>query len=427
MWHRTSSNMTCVLCSIAEVTAVKLHAAVGHSGKVIAKVPKERMRLGRRTFTFLHQWCHSSFAVSTGEASGTLQRKQIRTRLYDLYHSMAKEELGVKPVSFSHFMKFMQDGYVDETLESCCCGGCVEGWLAIDMMKDFVLDTQYGFANRKELEKELERVHVFMKGDYRWQHLADSSTEAYHCINHALGCDCVALCVACDHGHVNTCLECNRWGGVVADVRKQVDETFRLKQQELLQEENIESKAEELNALLESQHQHINMIDQEFNRYRAHLVRKHKASAGQMEMMSLVDTDTIMLFMDYKQKVLPRKSKEGQSETFGKKGKSLCGLAFVFKVPSEFVGEIPKAIDREGDFAIMYIRIAADCSDQDFWQSVQTFEIGMRLFHEAFPWSRAALMYTDGAGTFRSFAFELMMAEVSAAWCGHSSTCPLAA
>ena len=113
------------------------------------------------------------------------------------------------------------------------------------------------------------------------------------------------------------------------------------------------------------------MLADEFGRYRAHIVRKHKASAGQLDMLSQVTSDRIMIFCDYKQKVLPRKWREAQSETFGKKGKSLCGVAVVFKLPPGFEGEVPKGIDREGDFAISYTRAEAHLHDHTTRQQKQ--------------------------------------------------------
>ena len=157
------------------------------------------------------------------------------------------------------------------------------------------------------------------------------------------------------------------------------------------------------------------MIDDEFGRYRAHIVRKHKASAGQLDMLSQVTSDRIMIFCDYKQKVLPRKWREAQSETFGKKGKSLCGVAVVFKLPPGFEGEVPKGIDREGDFAISYTRVACDDSDQDYIHSVQCFDTAIQLFKKQYPWVKEGLLYTDGAGNFRSLTFEIKMAQAAAA------------
>ena len=122
-----------------------------------------------------------------------------------------------------------------------------------------------------------------------------------------------------------------------------------------------------------------------------------------------------LIFADYKQKVLPAKHKEAQSESFGKKGKSLFGMAAVMKLPDNYDGPIPKDISREGDYVIAYIRIAADDSDQDFSHSVQCCDVGLQHLKKAYPWLDEVLLYTDGAGNFRSTSFQLQMTAASAA------------
>ena len=206
-------------CKPYQCTAAKLHAADKIAGVPAEKIKHERFRLGGRAFSFLHQWCHSSFAVSASDASShRWKRLQIRARLYPLYKEMAEQE-GVKAVSKDKFNKFMTEGFMDETVETCCCAGCVDGWLAMDMMEEMILDTAtYDFPDRKILAKRVGEVREFMAGEYRWKHLSESSCESMHCMSHALSCDCSNLSEVCDHAHVNTCLECNKWGGLVLEV-----------------------------------------------------------------------------------------------------------------------------------------------------------------------------------------------------------------
>ena len=62
----------------------------------------------------------------------------------------------------------------------------------------------------------------FMKGEYGWRHLAESSKEAQHCMQHALGCGTDALCVKCDHQHHNTCVQCNAYPALVMELEKHI-------------------------------------------------------------------------------------------------------------------------------------------------------------------------------------------------------------
>jgi hypothetical protein len=54
------------------------------------------------------------------------------------------------------------------------------------MLQDFVSDPQYGFKDWKVLAKSVVAIREFLKGDYRWKHLRESSAEAMHCMHYAL-------------------------------------------------------------------------------------------------------------------------------------------------------------------------------------------------------------------------------------------------
>ena len=156
---------------------------------------------------------------------------------------------------------------------------------------------------------------------------------------------------------------------------------------------------------------HIAMLEAEVTRYQGHLVRKHKASSGQMDLLSRVTAQRALFFIDYKMKVLPAENKEAQTKIFGKKGKSLFGMVAMFQLPDGYDGEVPDGIDIEGDYAIAYFRVCADDADQDFVHSIQVFEQCCKYFKKQYPWVTEAMLYSDGAGNFRSLSFEFLMAE----------------
>jgi hypothetical protein len=131
--------------SAYEVTAAKLQDANAMAGQTVAKKTFQRMRLGGRTFAFMHQWCRSLFAVTAGDVSSkNRKRLEIRARLHKRYKAMADAE-GVRAVKIDCFNKHMKDGFEDEKIESCCCGGCCEGWTALSMLRDFVSDADNQF------------------------------------------------------------------------------------------------------------------------------------------------------------------------------------------------------------------------------------------------------------------------------------------
>ena len=458
--------VTCDLFNVKprDVTAAKIHDADAMAGQPFEKPVLQRMRLSPRTFAFLHSWCRSSFAVTAGDASSAkLKRLEIQARLYKRYVAMAESELGVNPVSQDCFNKHMQDGFEDDTVESCCCGGCCDGWAALSMLKDFIEDPAYEFPDRKGLSKQVDQIGEFLKSDYRWKHLRESSKEAMHCMQHALCCSCASLCQACEHEHVNTCVECNQLpillAALIAHTREWTDRQLEMIQtryqsklwqgwhsrndhtihglparmiygsQEWLgwcedgkptgwdcpEVVPVEQQVESMLRLRESMLEHIQLLEGELHRYRAHLVRKHKASQGRMDLLSQVSDTRALVFIDYKQKVLPAENREAQSKSFGKKGKSLFGMVAMFKLQEGFQGEIPDGIDIDGDYAISYFKAYCDDADQDYSHSVQCTEIGCKYLKKQYPWLMEILLYSDGAGNFRSLSYELLMAKTVAA------------
>eukprot|EP00656_Telonema_subtile_P021542 TRINITY_DN2257_c0_g3_i2.p1 TRINITY_DN2257_c0_g3~~TRINITY_DN2257_c0_g3_i2.p1 ORF type:complete len:1156 (-),score=187.26 TRINITY_DN2257_c0_g3_i2:70-3537(-) len=397
------------------VTAARLHDANAMTGQQLRTSTYERMRLSPQTFAFLHQWNRSSFAVTAGDASSNnYVRLEIRERLYDRYKVMAEQELGVKPVSRDCFNRSMKDGFADETVDTCCCGGCCDGWAALSMVQDFASDPQYNFKEWKQLVKRVEAIQEFLKGDYRWKHLQESSVEAMHCMRHALGSEsCPRLRETCEHTHMNTCLECNMLPSLFHDLRNHTHD-WAAQKLRLLVTPSAPEQIEEVVVLEQSMLAHLDMLQGEIHRYQAHLVRKHKASQGQMDLLSQITATRVLTFIDYKQKVLPAENKEAQSKTFGKKGKSLFGMVNMFHMPEDFAGELPEGVDMDGDYAISYFRACADDADQDFAHSVQCFEIGCKFLKKNYPWLEELMLYSDGAGNFRSLSFQFAMVEAAA-------------
>jgi hypothetical protein len=112
-------------------------------------------------------------------------------------------------------------------------------------------------------------------------------------------------------------------------------------------------------------------------------------------------------------KPLSREQMEPQANNFGKRGKSLFGLACLFKLPSTWEGAIPEGCGREGDFLVYYVRVACDDSDQGFWHSVQVFTLALKLLKQEVPFITGGPLFSDGATNFKTLAFLLMLPEIS--------------
>jgi len=204
------------------------------------KVLHERCRWDPRKFAYLSQWTQSIYAVKVGDASSdNLQRLQIRARLYPLYveyNNCGME--GVDAASEDKFNKFMSQGFADTSEETCCCGQCVDGFLAMSNLQEFIEDVNIGLIEVKERCKQVDEIRRFMNTDFRWKHLQHESVIATHCMKHALanharcqlsGCNhdhnnCAEHCYGqrCQHDHTNSCAECLQWDTLVCAVREEI-------------------------------------------------------------------------------------------------------------------------------------------------------------------------------------------------------------
>ena len=138
-------------------------------------------------------------------------RQDIRARLHLEYCKLARAALpDQEPASESQFyIEMGAEEFMDQTSESCCCGQCIEGWMHLNLMKDFIMDPANGVTDAKATTSKVDEIKQFLSYDYRWKHLEDSSEISTHCCNHALASpeSCYTNC--CAHEHKNTCVECN--------------------------------------------------------------------------------------------------------------------------------------------------------------------------------------------------------------------------
>ena len=397
-----------------EVHAAKLHAAEGHAGVQIERMKHSRFSMDPQKFSFLHQWTRSKYAVTGGDA-GTDDhiRNDIRLRLYKMYKKHALIEMpDKKPASMSKFYEEMGDGFCDQHSESCCCGQCIEGWTHISMMKEFVLDSSNGLDDFEAKAKRVSEIKKFLDYDFRWKHLQDSSTISTHCCNHALASPDACFNNVCDHDHENTCTECNMWAVLVAQIRAELSERVQevggLAGERPLTQECMEALNQKIMDL-ECRLLHVDLLDNEYHRYVSHIVRKHRSSRAQLLKLAEQGEREMFLTMDYKCKPLSRKNREGQGESFGKRGRSLAGIAAAFTVPHDWAGPLPKDTEREGDLIIVHVRVCADDADQSVWHSLQTFTTAILHVKAAYPWIESANLYTDGAVNFKSLLFLLSL------------------
>ena len=594
-----------------EVHAAKLHAAEGNAGVQLERLRHERFSMDPQKFAFLHQWARSDFASTDSDASGdsVKQRVDIRARLFDQYLVFARKALpNMKPVGMTKFYEEMGDGFMDQDSENCCCGQCVQGWQHLAMMEDFILDLDNPLTHRVQLQQKLKAIRKFLDYDFRFKHLADSSTIVTHCMNHALSSHEDSYCNHCTHEHTNSCTECNMWHSLMEEVKAQITAvppppaaapipppiamplsteaasiatstpiplsteaapipsptpvplsteaapipSFTVAATASIPSSSpmplsteaapipsstpmppsteaafipssspmppstaaapipsstrmplsteaasipsstrmppcteaasipsstavplsteaapipsptpmplsteaasipsptpipsstaaasipsltvtatasipttavspstasapippsVDATQVEAQDDIECKLAHLQLLDDEYHRYVAHLVRKHRSSKAQTLIVSEQEGDEGFFWIDYKAKPLSNKHRESQGESFGKKGMSLFGFAAMFKIPFDWSGPLPEDCEREGDMIIVHIRVCCDDSDQSVWHSAQVLTTALLLFRAQYPWVTHGSLYTDGATNFKSLLFPLL-------------------
>ena len=417
-------------CTEKAVCKSRLYAADGGAGTHPVRLNHRRMRVDPQKFAYMRGWCRSSFAGKEGDpSSNDIQLQKIAARLYPEYCRMARKEMPTKaPMSSTEFYLFLKTGgFVNQNEETCCCGGCCDGWLNIQEFQSFIGDPFNDVTLVKERVKRLDEIKAFYNGPYRWEHLSPESEISTHCMHHALSTGHACYNVECKHKHKNTCSECNQWSVLMSEVKAELNDRYSsemtsLGEAALSAHDDGDFDTVGVNvalaADLKEKHrcwvEQLKVYDDEQTRYVGHVVRKHNSSRAKVDQLADVTPLWIKLTIDYKQKVLSREHRQKQSNNFGKKGKSLFGLTAECEIPEDFTGELPKGFEREGDYAIYHVRVCADDADQDWWHSAQVFFTSIRLLQQALPWRvEGGYLSSDGAVNFKTLAFMVMVTQIS--------------
>ena len=171
---------------------------------------------------------------------------------------------------------------------------------AFDGLRKMVEDKVPKHSDR--LIENLKRARFYLKSDYK-VHVTRSSKVADHCCMYALS-DSKNRDFAedCDHEHDESCAECLNLTGTLNEIERLLEETE--KDEELLDRDltKFRSYRESIEA------------------WKAHLLRSINQDLCRENLLDKLSDDEIYLNLDWAMKFLPVKSREPQSEFFGKRG-----------------------------------------------------------------------------------------------------------
>ena len=173
---------------------------------------------------------------------------------------------------------------------------------AFEGIKKMIEEHLYSSNDSNRLVENLKRARLYLKTDYK-VHVTRSSSIADHCCSYALSDSTKKCFVAdCDHEHNETCLECVNMTSTLDEVE------YALK--------NLEIQNESLDRLLNK----FRLYRTSIEAWKAHLLRCFNQDLCRENILDNLKNDEIYINLDWAMKFLPLKSREPQSDFFGKRG-----------------------------------------------------------------------------------------------------------
>eukprot|EP00966_Prymnesium_polylepis_P230555 5335063-Prymnesium_polylepis.1 len=171
----------------------------------------------------------------------------------------------------------------------------------------------------KAIKFRAEKLHGYLAHEYRGR-CALQSPVATQCITHGLCGVCEEWGSTCTHGnHDMSCAQDNERFELIEDVRRLIAA--------LRSKRPAAHDADEWDAMLDAADEDLSRVEHSLELYVQHLLRKALSSSITPRALEALHSrpNRCHLIVDYKQKWLPVKHLETQSDSFGKRGKSIWG------------------------------------------------------------------------------------------------------
>ncbi|CAF4725241.1 unnamed protein product, partial [Rotaria sp. Silwood2] len=177
-----------------------------------------------------------------------------------------------------------------------------EGGEAFDGIKNMIEEKATLSSNSDRLIENLKRARFYLKSDYK-VHVTRSSDIADHCCIYALSDHKKSdFAQNCEHEHDESCTECSNLTSTLNEIERLIEET--------------ETDKELLDRALKKFRSYRESIEA----WKAHLLRSINRDLCREKLLDTLSNDEIYLNLDWAMKFLPVKSREPQSEFFGKRG-----------------------------------------------------------------------------------------------------------
>ena len=274
--------------------------------------------------------------------------KQVPEKLWQKYAKESADWPADLVVTRTQFLEFFNQPGCFKILraKSCLCGPCHEhGTLNFEALLEIIatLTPHLGGKVGDAIKQRAERLHGYLAHEYRGR-CALQSPVATQCISHAL-CGSADWCCECEHGeHEMSDAKDNERFELIDDMRKLIAA--------LRGTCPAAQDSEEWDAMLDVADEDLSRIEHSLELYVQHLLRKALSSTITPRALEALKENPTRchLIVDYKMKWLPVKHHETQSDSFGKKGKSIWGGCAIRWDPST------------GDYEVINVRIGAQAA-----------------------------------------------------------------
>jgi hypothetical protein len=173
---------------------------------------------------------------------------------------------------------------------------------AFDGIKKMIEEKGALCNDSNRLIENLKRARFYLKSDYK-VHVTRSSNIADHCCIYALSDPKKQdFAQECDHEHDESCAECSNLTSTLNEIERLLNET----------EKNHE--------LLDRTLKKFRSYRESIEAWKAHLLRSINQDLCREKLLNKLSHNEIYLNLDWAMKFLPTKSREPQSDFFGKRG-----------------------------------------------------------------------------------------------------------
>ena len=259
----------------------------------------------------------------------------------------------------------------------------MEGAQAFETLESVASTLQASGANltwEKEMKRALKETKRYLKSDFK-THIGPDETCVDHCTSYSLSdTQNDAFSKECNHSHDTSCNLCCELDEVLCNINKMRNSS------ELTLTDQQQSQVDF----------DVHQAEEAIQRWKAHLLRTVNQEQAKEETLTKLNTERVLIVMDWAMKYLPQRHREKMSDFYGKRGKSWHVSCVVHK-----------SGDAEYDVETM-VHIFDSCT-QDWFSVASIFEHLLFTIKEEHPNVKMACLKSDNAGCYHNASLILSL------------------